>query len=400
MLFFVKKKRNLFFVATSILFVIFLLPFTIAGVILAFASLLLLILFYPLVIAINLRYYRVTEHFEEAFFAKTPDGTRLAVYYYPATRRRRNSEPVVLCHGLATNHLFFDIDENASLALFLAGKGFDVYAVDQRKIGKSKSSSFESINDNHGFAQLVSDIDSIIKYVLIHQRSKMIASEKVHWVGHSLGAKIMDTFHSKDIRNQKRVARFVSLAGPTRVEVLGHQVVQDLLRFRRFSGIFDIVLLSRWFAPLVGYLRSRYDDFTYNRDAIHLKVLRKFLVNGVSNISLKLQEDLLDYIEGRQKNDDYFKAYQAAMQRIKVPTMLMTGTLDFMCDPYNLSKSFEKMTLPIEKKKLVILGKCDGFRVDYCHGSIALGKYAIEEVYPLINDWLVEAEDTELLVYD
>ena len=83
-------------------------------------------------------YYRLRSPRPERVLVPTPDGTRIAVHH----RRpevRRFVEPVLLCHGLAANHVNFDFDPPHSLAHVLAAAGFEVFSVDWRGAGASRS---------------------------------------------------------------------------------------------------------------------------------------------------------------------------------------------------------------------------------------------------------------------
>ncbi|MGZ5957330.1 MAG: alpha/beta fold hydrolase, partial [Myxococcaceae bacterium] len=83
-------------------------------------------------------YYRLRSPRPERAWVPTPDGTRIAVYH----RRpevRRYLEPVLLCHGLAANHVNFDFDPPHSLAHAFAAAGFEVFSVDWRGAGASRA---------------------------------------------------------------------------------------------------------------------------------------------------------------------------------------------------------------------------------------------------------------------
>src|SRR5688500_10016685 len=69
-------------------------------------------------------FYRVRGERPERFSVKCEDGWALAVYRR-VPKVRRFVEPVLLCHGLASNHYFFDFFPPHSVADFLAELGFE-----------------------------------------------------------------------------------------------------------------------------------------------------------------------------------------------------------------------------------------------------------------------------------
>src|SRR5262244_1263980 len=85
------------------------------------------------------RHYRVRGEPPALLKATCLDGWELGVHYRAAARRRF-SEPVLLCHGLAANHFNFDFEPPFSLAHALAARGFDCFSIDCRGTAASRCS--------------------------------------------------------------------------------------------------------------------------------------------------------------------------------------------------------------------------------------------------------------------
>ena len=119
-------------------------------------------------------------------FVKTTDEWMLALSSY-STQSNKNY-PVLLCHGLGANRLTFDIDEQVSLASFLAAQGYDVYAVDLRGHGKSqKPRSFTNKKWGWGFNDYcLKDLPTAIEHIL-----KTTDKAKLHFIGHSMGGVLL-----------------------------------------------------------------------------------------------------------------------------------------------------------------------------------------------------------------
>ena len=112
-----------------------------------------------------------------------PDGYRIAVHHRrPAVRRFL--EPVLLCHGLAANHVNFDFDPPCSLAHAFAEAGFEVFTVDWRGAGDSRPARW--------WRRFAFDIDDLIEQdaptLLGHALAPPRPRARPSGSGHSLGA--------------------------------------------------------------------------------------------------------------------------------------------------------------------------------------------------------------------
>jgi pimeloyl-ACP methyl ester carboxylesterase len=115
----------------------------------------------------------------------TDDGWRLALHVYeppPGATSRRH--PVLLCHGLAANHIAFDVHADVSLARHLARRGYLAIAVDLRGHGHSEHPTTRrprrfgwSFDD-----YLERDVPAAIAFAKTRS-----GASAVHWIGHSMG---------------------------------------------------------------------------------------------------------------------------------------------------------------------------------------------------------------------
>ena len=56
------------------------------------------------------------------YYTQTDDGMTLALLRYQPVRPVAGKDPVILCHGLGYNLLFWDLDKNVSLPRYLAAR--------------------------------------------------------------------------------------------------------------------------------------------------------------------------------------------------------------------------------------------------------------------------------------
>jgi hypothetical protein len=82
---------------------------------------------------------------DDLHYVSTRDGWRIAVVHYKARTdaSTKHKYPVLLCHGLSSNRLAYDMGaDQVSFARYLANEGFDVFAIELR--GKVKKTNERS----------------------------------------------------------------------------------------------------------------------------------------------------------------------------------------------------------------------------------------------------------------
>ena len=75
----------------------------------------------------------------DVYTVRTADGWTLVAHRYrSAGPAQPGALPIILCHGLSYNALFWDLDPACSLADYLARQGYDVWSVSLRGCGLSQ----------------------------------------------------------------------------------------------------------------------------------------------------------------------------------------------------------------------------------------------------------------------
>ena len=75
---------------------------------------------------------RVSDFSADYYYTKTDDGMTLALRRYQPVEIDQAKNPIILCHGLSYNLLFWDLREDVSLAQYLAQAGYDVWSLSLR----------------------------------------------------------------------------------------------------------------------------------------------------------------------------------------------------------------------------------------------------------------------------
>lgn len=325
-------------------------------------------------------FYRLRSPRPELEWAPTPDGTRLAVH----RRRppvRRFVEPVLLCHGLAANHVNFDFDPPHSLAHVFAAAGFEVFSVDWRGAGASRA--------RRPWQRYLYDADDLIAQdgpALLAHALERTGARRAFWVGHSLGALV--GYGVLGGPHGGRISGMCALGAPVFFRYTGW--VWRLSRLAlglAWPLAFRQRLLSIGLAPFLGRVTLPLTEVLLNPKAIAPTVLRKMYCNLVSSMGYRLLRQLGDW--GR---NDAFRSrdgkvdYRARLREVTTPVLVLGGSQDALATPQAVLGQAE--LLASNDKTVMLFGRENGDTLDYGHGDLLFGENAPTEVYPRIVRWV------------
>jgi pimeloyl-ACP methyl ester carboxylesterase len=325
-------------------------------------------------------YYRLRSARPELEWVQTPDGTRLAIHH----RRpevRRFVEPVLLCHGLAANHVNFDFDPPNSLAHVFAAAGFEVFSVDWRGAGASRARRI--------WQRFLFDADDLIAEdgpALLAHALERTGAQRAFWVGHSLGA----------------LVGYGVLGGPHGGRILGLCALGAPVFFRYTGWVVRLLRLALWLAwplafrqrwlsiglaPFLGRVTVPLTEVLLNPKAIAPRVLRKMYCNLVSSMGYRLLRQLDDW-----RSNDAFRSrdgrvdYRERLRRVTTPVLVMGGSQDALATPQAVLG--QAQLLASEDKTVMLFGRENGDTLEYGHGDLLFGENAPLEVYPRILRWV------------
>lgn len=328
------------------------------------------------------RYFEIKWSPDEIHYLTTQDGYRLAVSRrIPLERRYR--EPVILCHGLGANRYNLDFNEEYSLARRFSSLGFDTYIAEMRTVGlSSKPHLFSEHKWNIYFDDIVNfDVPAIIQNV-----RRKSGSEKVFWIGHSLGGMIMYA-HLQRENSQSYVKSLIAISSPP---VFKFQ--PELRRFipmLKFARIFSHIKQESWgrlFAPYPKRVIP-YCEIAANIENIDPLILKRIFVNLAADMSATLVSQIGRWVEeGDIKDRKGEYNYSENLYRIQIPVYALTGAADLICPQESVL--FLKEKIREDLLKITIAGISTGFSTDYGHGDIIFGRKAPSEIFPLITEYV------------
>lgn len=341
------------------------------------------------------------------YYTKTKDGWALSLYRYIPNNPLINEVPVILCHGFNQNSRIWDLDKKHSFAGYLAGKGYDVWAVNLRGSGDSSKPSLSSLRSITKlqikkipkllFRALVNirkinwtiddhihkDLPAIIEFV----KSKTKSSQ-VTWIGHSMGGMVMYAY--LETENQKNIRSFVAIGSMINIKQPPNKLL-SIIAFQkpiRYASLLINTTVAYQLRNLTfGTVRLPWERLFYNRDNMdRFTVMRMFRIS-TDDTSPGVIAQFSDVI----KNGDFMsvdKAYNYTknLSRIKIPILLTAGSKDLVANVETATYAFQNVSS--WNKTLHVFSKENGYSADYGHADLLLGKKSSEEIYPYIALWL------------
>lgn len=301
---------------------------------------------------------------DEVYRVPTADGASIAMGRYFPRIERRFASPVILCHGLGANRFDLDLDERYSVARFLAGRGFESWVLELRGrglAGRPHDATFDE--------QAKDDVTAALNTAL------SAGAKDVVWVGHSKGGLL--AFAHLGRNPNAPIRAIVALGSPTR---LANHKLLPLLRAAKpllSLPVLPLRMGARLVAPL-GMPPGPWGPFLANTKNMEPHIVRKSIHNVAADIPGGVARQFARWLEqGVFDGEDGFD-YFAALERIRIPVMLVAGAQDQMAPTASVFAAKEKLG------GLVDAIEFPGFG----HGDLTVGRSAPELIFPRIAQFL------------
>ena len=364
-----------------------------------------------------------TELARQYYYTQTEDGHTLALRRYQPDKLSADKAPVILCHGLSYNLMFWDINEDVSLARYLARAGYDVWSLSLRgaapssqplnsglrKLGRFKLEP-EMLNKFQGRLNDLQmtdwSVDDHMKYDLptaIGLVQRETGYQRLHWIGHSMGGMVMFGYLQQD-GAESGIKSFVAAAVPM---VVFHPLSEPFDVLVKNEAALDIgsrIMGSSAPASLgsvFGDLGTPMDKLFYNGKNIDTETLKRLHYLVEEEISSGQLKQLLNMVRSERFSSlDGSIDYTSRLGQVNTPIYCLVGTVDNMATIGAVQYVFRE--IGSSNKQYGLFGRVNGHRNDYGHDDIIIGKHAKEEVYPRIVEWLEQfpsyADESKLML--
>lgn len=330
-------------------------------------------------------YYGSASRQDITYFVTTPDGWRLAIHRYIGLKSEENA-PIVLCHGLSSNRFIFDMEGAPSLACYLRDSGYDVWVPELRGSGMSQSpglfrsaSPYEWGYDDH----LKTDLPVIIDFIRKNTRQ-----QGIHWIGHSMGGMLIDSYLAT--KSEPKILSAITIGSPVDFSNMDKSVFSGLMKLRfalNYIPFNPMPIIGRLFVPFM----SKTPNFVhglYYRPNTDPHVARKITSIGSELVSSsKLWLDMASFFEKRSLSYPAGISFMELLRNSPVPLFVIAGSRDSVAPPESVSPGALVGSDSIERK-LLVAGKNSGMSEDYGHLDLLIGIRVQHEIYPLIRSWI------------
>lgn len=275
---------------------------------------------------------------------------------------------VVLVHGFAQNRYTWH-NSSRSYSAWLAGAGFDVYNLELRGHGESRSGS-----SNESFERYVDDAVSVAGSL----------SEPAFWVGHSLGGAVVYGAATRmPVRGVVGIGALFRFAQANKAlnllcklsttlraqKLLGGVNVRTRLAGQLLGRLYGISDVAGYAFPISGWAPGSMEP----------EVLAERLERGFDWTSVQI------WLEMARWGATGAFAYEAAWSRTDVPLLVVAGDLDHLMLPEDARVAFDRSGS--SDRTLVVL---DDYTTGHHWGhlDLILGRVAPDHSWPLLRDWM------------
>lgn len=316
----------------------------------------------------------------EVAWVETPDHAWIALHH----RANPGGTPVILCHGISSNHHFWDLTPETSLSVALWEAGFDVWNLDLRGHGEAERDPGGNRQkpgwrlDDYG----VSDLPSAIRFV-----QQQTGAAEVEFVGHSLGGMVLAitlaTWPDAPIAAAAVVGSPLDFHDPDRLMALLFAVGQRV-GLRSVPTPAAAQVLG---GPFGRMLPLQSEAVLYNPDNFDRAGERAMLAAVVSPLtSGEIRQFSTFGADGEFRSADGAIRYRDRLAEHRLPMLFVAGRADHVVTPDRVAAYADAVGSPDET--FWVLSEENGYSGDYGHLDFGCAPAASREFFPPLIAWL------------
>lgn len=311
----------------------------------------------------------------------TTDGAEIALH-----RHSHEGPPVLVVHGISSNHRFWDLTEDHSLAEALTAAHFDPWLLDLRGHGDALHTKAGD-RQHHGWT--IDDYGQHDVAAAIEHIQSATGHDRVAIVGHSMGGMVAAVYAA--IHGDDAIAGLVMVGAPI---VFPEGDARAWLG-KALSGIGGIPpsvatpAVARFMAGWHPSLPLHGEAILFNASNMAESMQHLMLTSVVSPTTRGEVRQLNRMMNaGHLVSADGSVNYTAAMTRVDVPLLVIGGGQDRIVprdaiEPWATATGASDVTV-------TIASTANGFVADYGHLDLVLGQAAPREILHPIVQWLDE----------
>jgi lysosomal acid lipase/cholesteryl ester hydrolase len=315
----------------------------------------------------------------ESHRAKTDDGWEISLTRYQAVGPIKGF-PVVLCHGISANERNMDLDDDHSMARWIASQGREAWTISLR--GTGTSDTIDADKNRAGPIYFDDywkhDLPAVVEYV-----KKVSGASAIDYAGHSMGGMVLYAYLSQGGQGIHAAA---TLGTPTRldwgtgmeglIKTLGPVLVSPSSMIPSGAGA--------WLAsPFQGVVEDGpFQRFFYNPQSTEKETWRRLMVYGTAPVSGGTALQLISLMDkGDFLSLDGKIDLRADMAKITTPVIVIAGRLDRIAVTPAVKDGYRALGGP---KEWLLITRANGAKGEYGHMDLVIGERASVEVWPKV----------------
>ena len=312
----------------------------------------------------------------------TDDGATIMLHRYEAA-----GPPVLVVHGISSNHHCWDLAPDRSIGLALQAAGLDAWLVDLRGHGSATHDTEGKRQwagwsiDHYGRHDIPAAIDHI---------REQTGFKEVAYLGHSLGGMVGAIYAGTHPQGDESLSALIAVGAPMDFSDPDPLVLGSLTLARYtwipvvpsdVGGDFRAMLGGAARTPLDAWVDGMlFNDLSEEMvPEMYRRVASPLSRGELRQLALVGQEG--SFLDSAGEID-----YLASLEQVTTPTLVIAGRADHIAPVDRVLPYYQRVGA--ERKRFVIAGRSTGFAADYGHLDLTLGDHASEEIYPLVVDWI------------
>ena len=255
----------------------------------------------------------------ENWFSLTDKSGQEIKIHYQFNRRSESAESkgtLVFLHGLGGN-----LDYWHQTLEYYQKRGFNILTVDFKGFGKSRLKGYDYEKKPLDFEDLADEVYQLIES--LQQSHKLIPSEKIHLIGHSIGGNIAAILSDKYFNKDTNPNLIFKDAWTSKLSEKGlNEIRETYTQFAKYAFVVKI-LLAVGYVPVVGTILYagifwwKFKPFFFRNKIRSVKSL-KTIIRGFLSADPQIVSQVCNYLEETSKEDNIELIKQAAKKGIRV----------------------------------------------------------------------------------
>ena len=313
---------------------------------------------------------------------RTADGYEIVLSHRPSP----GGPPVILCHGVSSNHRFWDLAPGRSLAEFLQQRGFDVWNLDLRghglaeRDGAGRRQPAGWTVDDYGRY----DLPAAIAFVRTRSRSDDVA-----YVGHSMGGMVLAVYLASV--DKPHLSAVVTAGAPLDFGTADPVVswLLDLAPWASRIPYLPTPLGARILAWMGDLAPFNVEEMLFNPANVAKEVRAPMFNAIVSPLSSgEIRQFALSGDSGAFRSADGKQTYQDQLGHVTVPMLFLAGGADRVVHPDQVRRYYD--AVGAAEREFVVVSLANGFSADYGHLDFGIADRAVTDIFPRIERWFRE----------